>query len=348
MLPDPASALARDPLAAVARDQFAAVAAGHVVSIPMRERFRGIDVREAVLLEGEAGWAEWSPFWDYAPDTAAAWWRSTAEALTEPWPQPVRDTVPVNATVPAVPAERVADVLSRYGSCRAVKVKVTEGGRTDDATVAADIDRLAAVRDAVGWDVAVRIDINGGWSLEEALRLLPRYDGAAGGLEYVEQPCADVEDLARLRRHLDVPVAADESIRRAEDPYRVAQLHAADIAVLKVQPLGGVRACLRIAEQIGLPVVVSSALETSVGIAAGVALAAALPELPHACGLATVNLLSGDVVDDSLVPVDGAIAVRRPQPSPVLLERWAAGEDARRRWRERANAVRDVLDGAAA
>ena len=189
--------------------------------------------------------------------------------------------------------------------------------------------------DALGPDGLIRIDANAGWSVEQAVALIPWLDRAAGGLEYVEQPVASVEDLAIVRRRVDVPIAADESIRRAEDPYRVRDLEAADIAVLKVQPLGGVRACLRIAEDIGLPVVVSSALETSVGIAAGVALAAALPELPHACGLATVQLLAGDVVEDPLLPVDGLLPVRRPAPSDALLERWAADAGRQRHWQQR-------------
>ena len=170
-------------------------------------------------------------------------------------------------------------------------MKVAEPGQT----LADDQARLEAVRDALGPDGRIRIDANGGWSVDDAVAAIAVLDRAAGGLEYVEQPSPSVEDLAAVRRRVGVPIAADESIRRAEDPYRVRDLAAADIAVLKVQPLGGVRACLRIAEEIGLPVVVSSALETSVGIAAGVALAAALPDLPYACGLATVQLLTDDV-----------------------------------------------------
>ena len=167
-------------------------------------------------------------------------------------------------------------------------------------------------------------------------------DRAAGGLEYVEQPCAAVEDLAVVRRRVDVPIAADESIRRAEDPYRVRDLEAADIAVLKVQPLGGVRACLRIAEDIGMPVVVSSALETSVGLAAGVALAAALPQLDHACGLATRSLLTADVAAPEMVPVNGELAVGVPTLVPTALEAVAAPPDRVAWWEERLAAVRAV------
>ena len=188
---------------------------------------------------------------------------------------PVRDRIPVNVTVPAVAGERAAMIVTNSCGCRTAKVKVAEPGQSE----ADDVERLEAVRDAIGPDGRIRIDANGGWDLDTAVARLPMLDRAAGGLEYAEQPCPSVEDLAALRRKVDVPIAADESVRRAEDPLRVARLEAADIVVLKVQPLGGVRACLRLAEQCGLPVVVSSALETSVGIAAGVALAAALPEL---------------------------------------------------------------------
>ena len=177
--------------------------------------------------------------------------------------------------------------------------------------LADDLARVEAVRDALGPAGRVRVDANGAWDVDTAVAAIAALDRAAGGLEYVEQPCASVEDLAAVRRRVAVPIAADESIRRAADPYRVRDLGAADIAVLKVQPLGGVRACLRIAEDIGMPVVVSSALETSLGLAAGVALAAALPRLDHACGLATRSLLTGDVAAPELVPVDGHAARRR-------------------------------------
>ena len=219
--------------------------------------------------------------------------------------------------------------------CRTAKVKVAEPGQSESD----DLARLEAVRGALGPGGHVRIDVNGLWDVDTAVTRLPRYDRAAGGLEYVEQPCATVEELAAVRRRTTVPVAADESIRRAEDPMRVVALEAADIAVLKVQPLGGVRACLEVAEQIGLPVVVSSALESSVGIAAGVALAAALPELPYACGLATVQLLDGDLVDDPLLPVDGSLPVRRPAPDPALLAGAEADPETRERWSGRIAAV---------
>lgn len=306
-----------------------------VVSIPMRTRFRGITVREVALLEGPAGWGEWSPFLEYPPEVADAWLRCAEEAAAGDWPAPLRDRVPVNVTVPAVGPE-AAHAIVLDGGCRTAKVKVAEPGQG----LADDEARVEAVRDALGPGGKVRIDANGAWSVEEAVVAIGRLDRAAGGLEYAEQPTASVEDLARVRRRVAVPIAADESIRRAEDPYRVRDLEAADIAVLKVQPLGGVRACLEIAERIGLPVVVSSALETSVGIAAGVALAAALPELPHACGLATVQLLTADVVERSLLPVDGDLFVGRPAVGVPLLDGLAATPDRVTHWEDRLAAVR--------
>lgn len=301
-----------------------------VWSLPMRTRFRGLTVREGVLVRGEAGWGEWSPFLEYDAAVAEPWLRCAEEAAAGDWPAPVRDSVPVNVTVPAVGAEQAHAIVAR-GGCRTAKVKVAEPGQT----LADDQARLEAVRDALGPAGRVRVDVNGLWDVDTAIASIAVLDRAAGGLEYVEQPVATVEDLARVRRAVDVPIAADESIRRAADPYRVRDLDAADVAVLKVQPLGGVRACLRIAEDIGLPVVVSSALETSVGIAAGVALAAALPELPYACGLATVQLLTADVVTEPLLPVDGELRVRRPVVEESLLAEHAAASDRVAHWEAR-------------
>ena len=217
-----------------------------VFSIPLRTRFRGITVREGVLLRGEAGWGEWSPFLEYDDATSRPWLACAREAADEGWPEPLRDRVPVNVTVPATDPER-AHAIVLAGGCRTAKVKVAERGQV----LADDLARVEAVRDALGPDGLIRVDANGAWDVDEAVRAIAALDRAAGGLEYVEQPVASVEDLAVVRRRVGVPIAADESIRRADDPYRVRDLEAADIAVLKVQPLGGVRACLRIAEDIG-------------------------------------------------------------------------------------------------
>ena len=288
--------------------------------IPMRLRFRGVEHRSGVLLHGAAGWGEFSPFPEYGPAYASRWLAAAREAATVPFPPPRRDLIPVNTTVPAVGPDAAADLVRRSG-CRTAKVKVAEPGQD----LAADVARVAAVRDALGAGGAVRVDANGAWDVATAalaIARLSRYD-----LEYVEQPVATLEELRDLRGRVTVPLAADESVRTAEDPLRIRAAGAADLLVLKVQPLGGVHRALEIAAAAGLPVVVSSALETSVGLAAGVAFAAALPELPHACGLGTGTLLRGDVVTDPLVPVDGAIAVRRPQPDPALLDTWAPGPE---------------------
>src|SRR3954449_3411037 len=293
-----------------------------VFAIPLHARFRGITVREGMLLRGEAGWGEWSPFLEYDPEVAEPWLRCAEEAAAGDWPDPVRSEVPVNVTVPAVGPEQASRV-AREGGCATAKVKVAEPGQS----LADDEARVEAVRDALGPSGRVRVDANGAWSVDAAVTAVKALDAAASGLEYVEQPCATVEELAAVRRAVDVPIAADESIRRAADPYRVRDLEAADIAVLKVQPLGGVRACLRIAEDIGLPVVVSSALETSVGIAAGVALAAALPRLDHASGLATQALLAADVASPALVPANGVLPVGLPNGVPELLDAVAGPPD---------------------
>jgi O-succinylbenzoate synthase len=310
----------------------------HVFSVPLRTRFRGVTEREGVLLRGAAGWGEFSPFLEYDAAVAAPWLAAALEAAEEGWPAPLRDRVPVNVTVPAVDPAAAHAIVVR-GGCSTAKVKVAEPGQS----TADDEARLEAVRDALGPSGKVRVDANGAWSVESAVRAVGVLDRAAGGLEYVEQPCATVEELAAVRRRVSVPVAADESIRRAEDPYRVRELDAADVAVLKVQPLGGVRACLRIAEDIGLPVVVSSALETSVGIAAGVALAAALPSLPFACGLATVQLLTDDVAAVPLLPEAGSLPVVRPAVDEAALDRLAAPPDRVAHWAARLAGIRQDL-----
>jgi O-succinylbenzoate synthase len=309
-----------------------------VWSIPMRVRFRGITVREGMLVRGGAGWGEWSPFLEYDSKESLPWLRCAEEAAAGDWPAPVRDRVPVNVTVPVLSPEEAHALVARSG-CRTAKVKVADVA----STLAEDQARLEAVRDALGPGGRIRVDANGAWDVDTAIASLKVLDTAAGGLEYVEQPCATVEELAAVRRRTSIRVAADESIRRAADPYRVRELEAADVAVLKVQPLGGVRACLRIAEDIGLPTVVSSALETSVGLAAGVALAAALPELEYAAGLATVGLLADDVADHGLTAVDGYLPVQRPEVSDERLARCAATSEREAYWRARLAEVRALV-----
>ncbi len=315
--------------------------AARVVSLPLAQRFRGIGVREALLMMGPEGWTEFSPFVEYDDAESATW---LAAAIDYGWtsqPEPLRPTVRVNATLPAVDAASVAGVLARFPGCRTVKVKVAERGQTLDD----DLERVSTVRDLLGPEGRIRIDANGGWGLDQAERAIRAI--AAFDLEYVEQPCASVPELAELRSRiadLGVPIAADESVRKAFDPLAVARAGAADILVVKAQPLGGISAALRIVAEAGLPVVVSSALDTSVGLSMGAWLAAAIPELDYDSGLGTAALLAADVSQEPLLPVDGAIPVRRVAVSEELLERHAATPDRTAWWLDRLERCRKLLD----
>jgi o-succinylbenzoate synthase len=302
-------------------------------AIPMPVRFRGTTLREGALLHGPAGWGEFSPFPEYGPRECARWLACALEAAVHGWPAPARTSVPVNVTVPAVNPEQARAIVAG-SACRTAKVKVAEPGQAPGE----DIARVAAVREAIGTAGKVRVDANGHWDLGEAEQMLTAL--AEFDLEYAEQPCATLAELAELRKRTGVPIAADESIRRAEDPLAVQAAGAADIVVLKAQPLGGVRAALRVAEQCGLPVVVSSALDTSVGLAAGVALAAALPSLTYACGLATMSLLAGDVTADPLAEEGGSLPVRAADVDEAALARWEVDP---RAWRKRITAAAQFL-----
>lgn len=289
----------------------------HRVRIPCRVPLGGEPFREATLMEGPAGWGEYSPLPGYACDPGRCQ-GAAREAAVVGWPAGVRAEVPVNALVPAVDPETAAALTTDAAAAGMTTVKVKVGG----GPVAGDADRVAAVRAALGRAGRIRLDANGAWDVDSAVAALDRLAGF--DLELVEQPVAHLEDLARIRRRLAVPVAADESVRTLDDARRLAALDAADAVVVKVQPLGGVRAALEVVGAAGVPAIVSSLYETSIGLAAGLALAAALPELPYACGLGTGALLAGDVVADPLVPERGVLAVRRPEPDPALLARWGA------------------------
>ncbi|HJV09775.1 MAG TPA: enolase C-terminal domain-like protein [Acidimicrobiales bacterium] len=256
--------------------------------------------RAVVLLHGPAGWGEWSPLPGYPSDPAACR-RAAEEAATGKWPAPVRSEVRVNLLVPAVAPDEAARLAAGHTD---VKVKVGDSS---------DVDRVAAVRSAIGPHARLRVDANGAWDVATAVERIDRM--AVHDLELVEQPVASIDDLATVRRKVGVPIAADECVRTVDDARRLE----ADVLVVKVQPLGGFAATLRVIDAARLPVIVSSMFETSVGQAAGLALAAALDALPYACGLGTAAL---DVVADPLVPVDGVLAVRRPEPDPVLLARY--------------------------
>ncbi|RPA57083.1 O-succinylbenzoate synthase [Gordonia oryzae] len=303
-----------------------------VLSLPMRTRFRGITTREVMIVEGPAGWGEFGPFVEYDDEESAAWLAAGIEAAYLGPPPARRDRIAVNATVPAVPASEVAGILARFPGAHTAKVKVAEPGQTLDD----DVARVAATRELIG---RVRVDANGKWSVAQAITALR----AIGDLEYAEQPCATVEELAAVRRAVDVPIAADESIRKAADPMRVVAAEAADIAVLKVAPLCGMRAVLTLAGDIGLPVVISSALDSAVGIAAGVAAAAALPELPFACGLGTGSLFTGDVADGG-TPDDGYLRPRWFGPGGLdVPSTLCVAEDRRQWWNGRLRRAHEVL-----
>ncbi|QIR70798.1 o-succinylbenzoate synthase [Kocuria sp. KD4] len=315
-----------------------------VVSLPMRVRFRGVTARETVVFHGPAGWGEFGPFTEYEDAEAASWLRAGIEVAWTGFPDPVRTRVPVNATVPAVPAERVPEVLAGYGGAvHAVKIKVAERGQS----LADDVARVAAVRAALP-DAQLRVDANMGWSEDDAVCALTTLSEFE--LAYAEQPVATVPGLANVRRRLrdagnKLLIAADESVRKAQDPLAVARADAADLIVVKVAPLGGVRRALEIVAQAGLPAVVSSAIDSSVGIRAGVALAAALPELPYACGLGTLSLMTADVTAEPLRPVDGYLPVRDVAVSEDLLTEHAVTGPRRDWWLERISRTYEVLRG---
>ena len=315
------------------------------VEIPMTVTFRGVNSRQSALICGPYGWGEFAPFLEYGPQESAAWIACALEAAWLPAPEPVRARIPLNATLPAVPAERVPEVLAKYeGEIQELKIKVAEKGQS----LADDIARVAAARDALP-NARLKVDANMGYTLAgalDALRKLCEY-----GIIYAEQPVATIEDMAALRfaiakEGLPARIAADESIRKAEDPLKVARANAADLMVIKAAPLGGVRRALALVEQAQLPAVVSSALESSVGIATGASLAASLPTLRYGCGLGTVSLMAEDVTDEPLIARNGFMDLRTITPSLQRLERLATDEQTRQWWVERVTACYRVLEHA--
>ncbi len=313
-----------------------------MVALPLATRFRGVDTREAVLFEGPEGWTEFSPFTEYDDHEASVW---LAAAIDFGWmsqPAARRSEIPVNATVPAVPAASVPAVLARFDGCRTAKVKVAEPGQR----LADDVARVRAVREALGVEGRIRIDANGAWNVDEAehaIHALAEFD-----LEYAEQPCASVDELAELRRrvkYMGIPIAADESVRKAADPVAVARAGAADLLVIKAQPLGGVSRAIAIVAEAGLPAIVSSALDTSVGLSMGVALAAALPQLDYDCGLGTAALFTTDVAIPALIPRSGALPVGRVTPDAARLDELAVTSDREEWWRARIARCYALLGG---
>ncbi|OIH93312.1 O-succinylbenzoate synthase [Curtobacterium sp. MCBA15_009] len=305
----------------------------------MRVRFRGITTREALVLRGPAGWTEFSPFVEYDDAEAASWLRA---AIDFGWTDhaAAAESVPVNATVPAIAPGAVADLLARYPGCTTAKVKVAEPGTTLDD----DVARVAEVRRVMGPSATVRVDANGLWSVDRATAALERL--APYDLQYAEQPCGTVPELAELRSRtagLGVRIAADESVRRASDPLAVARAGAADVLVVKAQPLGGITAARSLVAEAGLPCVVSSALDTSVGLGMGAFLAAAAMSPGYAAGLGTAAMFDTDVTTEPLLPVDGRVPVRRAAVSRDLLERNAASPERTAWWQARLERVHAVL-----
>lgn len=308
-----------------------------MVSLPLSVRFRGVNHREALLIDGPAGWGEFSPFLEYGAQESSRWLACAIEAAWDGLPAPVRASVPVNATVPAVAPSDVEQVLARYDGPGTVKVKVAEKGQS----LPDDVARVAAVRAALP-GARLRIDANQGWDHAQALAALEALEPF--GLEYAEQPVPEIEGLARLReelarRGLDIKIAADESVRKESDPLAVARAGAADLIVVKAQPLGGVRNALRVVREAGLPAVVSSALDTSIGLRIGAGLAAALPELPFACGLGTGSLFEVDVASPAYVAVGGELDLRPVVADPELLRLHRASPERERWWRDRTAAA---------
>ena len=273
-----------------------------VVALPMKTNFRGVTVREVALFRGENGWGEFSPFLEYDDQESSLWLASAIEAATSPRPKRFRNSISVNGTIPATNDKKVIDELvASYNGVKTFKVKVGEN-------LGEDIARLARIR-SLGREVNIRIDVNGLWSVDQALTNLYAFYEEIGPFEYVEQPCATIEELRELKAKIRIPlnIAADEVIRKAEDPFAINLEGAADIVMLKVQPLGGIQRSLAIAAHHQLPVVVSSALESAIGIHYGLELAASIEDLSFDCGLATGSLAARDVAE--LPIVDGSIAL---------------------------------------
>lgn len=306
------------------------------VRIPMRHRFRRVDHREAVLVKGPRGWGEFSPFPDYPPEVTTRWLAAALELACGVLPEPGRRVIPVNATIPAVDPDTAVALVRESGATTA-KVKIGDPGDSAED----DVERVSAVRDALGPAGYLRVDVNASWDLETAvtrIEQLQEFD-----LQYVEQPVSTLSEMKALRSRVSVPLAADEVVRQSPYPLRVIEEGAADVLILKVQPMGGVSRVVDLANRSTIPVVISSALETSVGMYGGLLAASLLQDLPYACGLGTVALIEGDPTFEPLVPQDGMLHVRRPEPDPGLLERWRPERDRGAEMLRKLRAAAEVL-----
>jgi o-succinylbenzoate synthase len=308
----------------------------HPVRIPMRQRFRRVDHREAVLLRGPSGWGEFSPFPDYPPEVTTRWLAAALELACGQVPLPGRERIAVNVTVPAVDPETAVALVLESGATTA-KVKIGDPGHHEED----DLERVRAVREVLGTEGAVRVDVNAAWDLDTAVMRLERLSEL--NLQYAEQPVATLAEMKALRARVSVPLAADELVRQSPHPLRVIEEGAADVLILKVQPMGGVARVLDLAARSTIPVVISSALETSVGMFGGLLAASLLPDLGYACGLGTVALIEGDPTREPLVPHDGYLDVRRPEPDPELLRRWRPDRQRGAEMLRRLRAAAEVL-----
>lgn len=307
-----------------------------VLALPMKTEFRGIKVREVALFKGEQGWAEFSPFLEYDDHESARWLAAAIDAATKPRPALVRSSIPVNGTIPATNDKKTIDeLLVTYLGVKSFKVKVGEN-------LSEDIVRLARIR-SLGRDVNIRIDVNGLWSVEQALTNLYALYEEVGTFEYVEQPCATLEELRELKEKIRIPlkIAVDEIIRKADNPFSLDLDGAADILMLKVQPLGGITRSLEIAEHHRLPVVVSSALESAVGIRYGLELAAAVDSLSYDCGLATGALFTRDVAHHRINK--GAISLSADSDSEYNFDGLDVGADRYEWWQNRVMRCAELL-----
>ena len=279
-----------------------------VITLPTKTNFRGIDHREVALFKGRQGWAEFSPFLEYDDQESAAWLRCAIEAATIAAPALKRSSIAVNGTIPAInDKKRIEEIVALYPGVKTFKIKVGDN-------LSEDVARIAAVK-SLHPQAAIRIDVNGSWSVDDALRNLYAMYEEVGAFEYVEQPCNTVEELRELKSKIGIPlyIAGDEVLRKAKDPFDVNLDGAVDYLMLKVQPLGGINRAMKLAEHHKIPVVVSSALESAVGILYGLKLAAILPTLDFACGLATASLLKSNV--GNLPIVDGNIQITEFEPN---------------------------------
>ena len=273
-----------------------------VVALPMKTKFRGIQTREVALIQGEFGWGEFSPFLEYDDAESAPWLASAIEAATQPKPELYRAEVSVNGTIPALnDVQDLERIIDSFPGVKTFKVKV-------GSDVSEDLQRLDLIR-SIRPDAVIRIDVNGLWSVDEAEIFL----NSVGEIEYVEQPCATIEELRELKKRVDVKIVGDEVLRKAKDPFNVNLSDAIDFLMLKVQPLGGIKRAHKLAEHHNLPVVVSSALESAVGINYGLILAASFEDMNFDCGLGTGSLMAKNVAD--LPIVDGKITIADVVPN---------------------------------